>query len=122
MTEPITVDNTANLTTSVIVMEVVSDISTPDDIFYPGAFGINCNSNCMLRYWRSMAITGGSSFPSPIIEVAARGEAILNVTAGTTQLKVWTFNSGTSTWNTQANGVINKGRCTIPRIPTEGKK
>ena len=122
MTEPITVDNTANTSTSVIVMEVVSDISTPDDIFYPGAFGINCNSNCMLRYWRSMGITGGNSFPSPIIEVSARSEAILNVTLGTTQLKVWTFNSKSSTWNTQANAEINKGRCIIPRIETEGKK
>jgi hypothetical protein len=52
------------------------------------------------RFFLSLSI-GGSSFPSPCIEVAANGSGSLIVSENTTSLKVWTY--ADETWTAQTN-------------------
>jgi len=120
----LTIDNRANTSTIVYVMEDDESglITTPEDLFYPACFNPDTyNSNLLKRYYLSMAI-GGSNFPPVCLEVAARGSGTLIVSQGTKILKLWTYANGV--WTAKDNitkGIADRATVQIPSLEAKRK-
>ena len=99
----LTIDNRANTSTGIYVMEDDESkiITDPDDIFKVLCFDSNRYNSSLARRFYNNLVIGGDDFPPVCKSVAARETGALRVAKDTRALKVWTYKDGV--WNTRPN-------------------
>ena len=121
----LTIDNRANTSTSVYIMEDDESkiITDPDDLFKVLCFDSNRYNSSLARRFYNNLVIGGDDFPSVCKSVAAREIGVLRVAKDTRALKVWTYKDGT--WNIQPNitkNILDGATIAIPSYSEEAPR